>query len=736
MMLATGQILNGRYQITQELAQGGFGATFLAADYYLPERPLCVVKQLRPQTSDPVALKTARRLFETEAQILHELGKHDQIPMLLAYFEEQQEFYLVEEYIRGQSLREEFRTQGKLTAEAVKAMLREVLEILVFVHGHQVIHRDLNPNNLIRRTVDRRLCLIDFGAVKRVTSQFVQASGMATVAIGTQGYIPSEQAQGRPQFGSDLYAVGMIAIEALTGQFPHLIATDPRTAELLWHGLVDIDAGLMALIDKMTRHDFRERFVSAQATLDALNGLGQPQSQTLVLQPPIPQGQSPSVVASSLQTAIPDGLAVHGGEGKDRTAIAIAMGLGLAALVSLVVSLNLGVQWLAGRQARSEQFAQAQLAQEMKEYDRALTGYQDVLNQNQEHEGALLGKAQVLQQLERYDEALATYDELLKLDPNSWEAWWGRGKILSDRQEYDQALISLDKAIQGNSRNVDIWQTKAQIHLAQKDQDNALSSLESVLKLDDRQTWAWYEKGWIHQSREQYREAIAAYDRALKIDNSDPNIWYQRGNSYYKLENYREAQTSYTEVVNLKPSHAPAWYSQGIAYENLKQYAEAERAFAKVVELEPNNDRAWYHLAWNAQQNNRQTEAIAAYQRTVKLKANDHSSQRNLADLLYDSQQYPEAIIAYDQALALETADGDAWERKGNAHNQLQQYAEAIAAYDQALKYKPNNPEIIANQQEAKARLEWETTQQEIKKDIKDKADKIKSGIQDLLPLP
>jgi tetratricopeptide (TPR) repeat protein len=744
MMLATGQTLNGRYQITQELAQGGFGATFLAEDRYLPERPLCVVKQLRPQTSDPSALKTARRLFETEAQILHELGKHDQIPMLLAYFEEQQEFYLVEEYIRGQSLREEIRTKGKLTAAEVTAILREILEILVFVHGHQVIHRDLNPSNLIRRALDQRLCLIDFGAVKRVSTQFVQSSGMATVAIGTQGYLPSEQAQGRPQFGSDIYAVGMIAVEALTGQFPHLIATDPRTAELLWHGLVNIDPELMALIDKMIRHDFRERFFSAQAALDALNELGQPQSKTLVLQPPSPQAQSPSVVVSSLPTNVlaanvastdmPDVLAV--GNGKDRTAIAIAAGLGLAALVSIVVSLNLGLQWLSNRQARSEQFAQAQLAQELKQYDNALTGYQEVLNQNQQHEGALLGKAQVLQQLERYDEALATYDELLKLNPNVWEAWWGRGKILSDRKDYDQALISLDKAIQGNSRDIEIWQVKTQIHLAQKDQDNALSSLESLLKLDDRQAWAWYEKGWIHQSREQYRDAIAAYDRALRINSTDPNIWYQRGNSYYKLEDYKEAKNSYSKVVSLKPSHAPAWYSQGICYENLKQYDEAERSFAKVVELEPNNDRAWYHLAWNAQQNNRQTEAIAAYQRTVQLKNNDHDSQRNLANLLYDAQKYPGAIAAYDQALAIEPADGDSWERKGNAHNELAQYAEAIAAYDQALKYKPNNPEILANQQEAKARLEWESTQQEIKKDIKDKADKIKSGIQDLLPLP
>jgi serine/threonine protein kinase len=96
--------LGGRYKIISELGAGGFGQTFLALDLHLPGRPQCVVKQLKPQTSDTLSLAMARRLFDTEAEVLYQLGNHDQIPRLLAHFEDNQEFYLAQELIDGSPL--------------------------------------------------------------------------------------------------------------------------------------------------------------------------------------------------------------------------------------------------------------------------------------------------------------------------------------------------------------------------------------------------------------------------------------------------------------------------------------------------------------------------------------------------------------------------------------------------------------------------------------------------------
>jgi serine/threonine protein kinase len=109
MNLLVGQALGGRYQIISELGQGGFGTTFLAEDLHLPGNYRCVVKQLKPQATDPATLQAARRLFDTEAKVLHELGKHPQIPQLFAYFEENREFYLVQEFIPGEELSQEIK---------------------------------------------------------------------------------------------------------------------------------------------------------------------------------------------------------------------------------------------------------------------------------------------------------------------------------------------------------------------------------------------------------------------------------------------------------------------------------------------------------------------------------------------------------------------------------------------------------------------------------------------------
>jgi serine/threonine protein kinase len=149
-----GQLLRGRYEIIQKLGGGGFGETFLARDNDLPGKPFCVVKQLK-LNHPPEILPTVRRLFDTEAKTLYQLGKSDQIPRLLAHFEENQQFYLVQEYIDGHVLKQEIQSGKQLSEQQTIAILYDVLSILEFVHQQGVIHRDIKPDNLIRRNSQR-----------------------------------------------------------------------------------------------------------------------------------------------------------------------------------------------------------------------------------------------------------------------------------------------------------------------------------------------------------------------------------------------------------------------------------------------------------------------------------------------------------------------------------------------------------------------------------------------------
>ena len=237
---------------------------------------MCVVKQLKPQVSGTQGLQVARRLFDTEAQVLYELGSHPQIPQLLAHFEDSKEFYLAQEFIEGHSLTEEFAPATPWGDENVVAFLGDILGTLAFVHGHRVIHRDLKPSNLIRRSKDNRIVLIDFGAVKQASTQLATADpGIShTISIGTQGYMPNEQRAGRPQFSSDVYAVGIMGIQALTGRHPKKLPLDPYTNEIDWHVYApQANPNLIALLDYMVRYDHRERYAAAGEVLSALQTL-------------------------------------------------------------------------------------------------------------------------------------------------------------------------------------------------------------------------------------------------------------------------------------------------------------------------------------------------------------------------------------------------------------------------------------------------------------------------------
>lgn len=264
-------LLAGRYQINRILGSGGFGFTYLAEDAHRPGAPQCVVKHLRPARQDERFLQVARRLFRTEAEILEKLSSHLQvphpIPQLLAYFEENKEFYLVQEYIQGEPLSDELPVDKRLPEQQVIELLKGVLEILTFVHKHSVVHRDIKPSNIMRRQQDNQFVLIDFGAVKHIQPQ---ENTDHTISIGTPGYAPPEQYTGHPSFSSDIYALGMIAIQALTGIPPNKLTLSEETGQVSWRHLAKVGEDFAQIVDKMVRYHFVDRYQSAEMVLQDL----------------------------------------------------------------------------------------------------------------------------------------------------------------------------------------------------------------------------------------------------------------------------------------------------------------------------------------------------------------------------------------------------------------------------------------------------------------------------------
>lgn len=303
-----GKLLQGRYRITQILSAGGFCQTYLAEDISLANHPTCVVKHLIRTTDQEESVEALSELLIREAEALEKLRNYDHVPQLLAHFEEQREFYLVQEFIPGQTLSAELEPGKRWSESAVVRLLQEVLSILEYVHSQGLIHRDLKPSNLIRRYPDQKIVLVDFGSVKQVWTQVVTNQGQtstsfsigmpATIAIGTPGYMPSEQARGRPRPNSDLYALGIIAIQALTGLNPRQLLEDSDTGELIWQHNVKVSPALASVLTKMTRYHFQERYESATDALQALQAL-QPLFNRQAPQERQPRGNQPSTIPKS-----------------------------------------------------------------------------------------------------------------------------------------------------------------------------------------------------------------------------------------------------------------------------------------------------------------------------------------------------------------------------------------------------------------------------------------------------
>jgi serine/threonine-protein kinase len=258
-------LFRDRYRVLKPLGKGGFGITYLAQDVELPSQPYCVIKQLHPKTRNQGSLERAKVRFRREAKALASLGSHSQIPRLLDYFTTGGEFYLVQDYIQGQTLAQEVRQRGRQTEAQVKYFLAEMLPVVEFIHRNRIIHRDIKPPNIIRSTLDRRLVLIDFGAVRQFLSDLEDGGDhqvAATQFVGTPGFAPPEQLALRPCYSSDIYALGMTCLFLLTGRTPIEFVQDPHTGHVRWHQTATVSPHFSNVLDRMLCPSPTDRYPS------------------------------------------------------------------------------------------------------------------------------------------------------------------------------------------------------------------------------------------------------------------------------------------------------------------------------------------------------------------------------------------------------------------------------------------------------------------------------------------
>ncbi|AVH67274.1 serine/threonine protein kinase [Nostoc sp. 'Peltigera membranacea cyanobiont' 213] len=280
-------LLKERYRAIKPIGQGGFGKTFLAVDEDKPSKPRCVIKQFYPQSQGTNTLAKAVELFNQEAVQLDELGKHPQIPELLAYFTQEARQYLVQEFIDGHNLAQELAHRGAFNETQIRQLLNDLLSVLQFCHARHVIHRDIKPENIILRESDRKLVLVDFGAAKSATGTALNKTG---TSIGSPEYVAPEQMRGRAVFASDIYSLGATCVNLLTQRSP-FDSYDTNNDTWVWQQYLKtpISNQLSRILNKMLESIPIRRYQTVDEVLKDLNHQSQVAAAPAIASKPIPQ---------------------------------------------------------------------------------------------------------------------------------------------------------------------------------------------------------------------------------------------------------------------------------------------------------------------------------------------------------------------------------------------------------------------------------------------------------------
>jgi serine/threonine protein kinase len=693
--MQVGTVLRNRYKIAHFLGSGGFGDTYLAQDLDLPGHPNCVVKQLKPKNPEPSILQTARVLFDREAKVLYSLGNaHDQIPRLFAHFEEEGEFYLVQEYINGHPLSHELRSGQPWTESNVTQLLKEILEVLAVVHQHGVIHRDIKPPNLMRRSQDQKIALIDFGAVKEISVLAVDGQGQttSTIAIGSSGYMPPEQAHGNPQRASDIYAVGVLALQALLGRMPQ---QDPSTGDLVWKNLVSVSPQFANTLEMMTRYHFRDRYQSAELLLAALTptqvsqqspALSKPQLETTILNPRPPKS-SKSGLPTTVVTPQPQQTASLSPKiNSRRWQIYLGIGVASAIFVFLLGYLTFNYQ----NNIRTSEFIQnAKKEYKKQDNSEAINGLVRIFDFKSNFVVADDSRGANYRNQGKLDEAIENFNKVITLDPNTAINYSERGSIYYDQNNQIKALNDFNKAIDLDSKLAVAYNNRAYVHYNNGQKQEALDDFNKAIELEPGLAVAYNGRGVVYHDRDENQKALDDYKKAIEINSTYAVAYHNRGTLYLNQGKLDQSLIDLNKAIELEPKLATSYYIRSAFYENKGKQLEALNDLNKAIELDPKLAVAYYDrgLIYDSQGNKQNT--LNDFNKAIELDPEFANAYLVRGNIYYNQNSQSNAFSDYKKAIELDPKLAYAYLGRGNVYYTQNKYNDALNNYSKAIDLDP-----------------------------------------------
>ncbi len=647
-LLTSDHLLKQRYRIIDQLGRGGFGAVYKAEDTQLGNR-LLAVKEMSQSGLSQQEIVEATENFKCEALMLAAL-KHPHLPSIYDYFSEAGRWYLVMDFIEGETLEERLNKEpeGHLPVEETLQIGIQLCTVLSYLHSRQppIIFRDLKLANIML-TSDNHLYLIDFG----IARHFKPGQAKDTIAFGSPGYAAPEQyGKAQTTARSDIYSMGATLHQLFTGVDPsqtpfHFVPIQlqgrPTPIELqqLIMQMLELDASkrpesMSAIKEELQR-------IITQQTANQLNTV-RPNTSS----PPVVLPASP---APSTHTIVPDP-SQHAGTFK------IAAGHFLKA----------------------------------KRYAEALAAFERAIQLDAKDATVHNGKGLALTELKRHAEALAAFERAVQLDPNFANACINLGLTLYNLNRYGEALTACDRAIRLESSNATFYNLKGLALAGLGRNQEALAAYEQTVQLNPNLAIAYSNKGLALSNLKRYEEALAACEQALRLNPNLTIAYNNKGGVLLALMRYEEALAAFERAVQLDPHFFKAYGNKVSTYYHLKRYKEALSTCEQAIQLEPKNA-----LMHNFKGNillalHHYGEALAAYEQAIRLDPKFATAYSNRGNVLCILRRYREALAACERAIRLDLNLAVAYSNKSIALCGLKRFGEAIGACEQAIQLDPN----------------------------------------------
>ena len=699
-LLKIGQKVGGRYLITQYLGGESGIETYLADNLRRQYQSPCSLVQIELPNRHGSGKTRLDRRFAEELSVLERLGYHEQIPQLWDHFEENDEFYLVQEYIRGENLARKIVRQNLSVAETIQ-ILTGALSVLSFIHQNRVIHRNIKPSNLIVREENNQTVLTNFGILTDIKTlpnvTLEQSSDFERL-----NYWSPEQTAGRPTIGSDLYALGMTTIEALTQTKPTAFVRE-STGKLLWTQNLDLDRRLIKIIDKMVCLDLGQRYHSAEKVLSDLrkintlnySNLSHPGTKAKTtrfsrqrLKPlPIAVGLlGMACLLGSVEFAFPTVRPIyHWYRGQK-----LLPERPQAALTAFTKAIDLKPQsWLAWS-GKGDALAN------LKQYAPALDAYAEAAELNPNSAANWQKQGDILYRLERFTEAIAAYDRSLELQ-NNGDLYNRQGKALYQLEQYERALTMQEKALEIDRLNPEFLNDRALNLLALRRYYEALTAFNRVQAIAPADLKLWQDKFLVLQALNRPQEAERVireinneYINQVRQQPQNPRLWLAQGDFFAAAEMDRKAIDSYDRAISLDTEMYPAWLAKGKVLTQLDRQQDALTALDKALQLRPQS-----YLALQAKGavylDQDLSEAISFYERAIEINPNYAPLWRDLGAALYQQNDYEQATAALTKATSLAPYSIEAWELLATVWQVSGRDRQALSVLDKAIDLNPQD---------------------------------------------